>query len=234
MKRVGVKRTFEEQVQYHLDDGRAPEFIDTQTGRVQLARFLIDKILAKDLPQRPLQFVELGCGAGDITGPYSLARPKIVNELPLTWRAERPSDRELDMLVRVDDQISVFGVDVTPMAKVACARRWPAMEFHLGPVEEVEPRECDLLVMTEFLEHVADPEAIVRAWLPKAKWAIIGHPLDEPDPPIEPGHIWSYTRDDWRRWFKLGGHQIWEEFRFPMSGWDAAILGHSSRVLKPL
>lgn len=205
MKRVGVNRSFEEQVQYHLDDGRAPEFIVTQRDRVQLARFLVDKIIDKEWFVPCPTIVELGCGAGDISGPYA-----------------------------TDDRRRVIGYDVTPAAEEACNTRWPRMEFHLQPVEEVEPLDCDILVMTEFLEHVEDPEKIVRAWLPKARWAVIGHPLDEPDPPIEPGHIWSYTREDWRAWFKMGGHQWREEFRFPMGPWDAMILGHSSRVLKPL
>lgn len=153
--------------------------------------------------------MELGCGAGDISGSYARAS------------ADGPERR-------------VVGYDVTEAAEVACAYRYPAMEFHRQPVEEVEPLDCDILVMTEFLEHVADPETIVRGWLPKARWAVIGHPLDEPDPPIEDGHIWSYTREDWRAWFKMGGHHRHEEYRFPMGPYDAMILGRSSRVLKPL
>lgn len=200
MKRVGEARTFEQQIQYHLDDGRAPWFIDTQRGRTELARFLVQKILNDIGGDKTI--VELGCGAGDITGPWSRYN-------------------------------HVVGYDVTPEAQRSCAERWPDMEFHLQPVEQVEPFECDILVMTEFLEHVDNPVSIVQGWLPKAKWSIIGHPLNEPDPPIEPGHVWSYTRDDWRRWFTLGGHRWHEEFRFPMGGWDEMILGHGQRVLKP-
>jgi trans-aconitate methyltransferase len=201
MQRLGV-RDYQQQIQYHLDDGRAPEFDKGQPGRVDLARFLIDKILKKDLTRRPLKFVELGCGAGDITGPYS-------------------------------GEIEVHGYDVTPMAQETCNRRWPEMNFHLQPVEEVEPYECDLLVLCEFLEHVDDPIKIVSDWLPLAKWAVIGHPLNEPDPPFEPGHIWSYTLDDWHHWFELGGHHIWERFLFPMGYWDNMVMGHSCRTDQP-
>lgn len=231
MNRVGQARNFDEQIQYHLDDGRAPEFDVGQPGRVQLARFLIDKILKKDLPERPIQIIELGCGAGDISGPYSGER-YIVSDA-FRRRSWHTGDN-ISVTATIDAGINVFGVDVTPMAQETCARRWPDMEFHLGPVEQLEPRECDILVMTEFLEHVDNPVSIVQKWLPLAKWSIIGHPLNEPDPPIEPGHIWSYTRDDWRRWFALGGHHVWEEFRFPMGGWDEMILGHGERVLMPL
>lgn len=197
MRRVGQARTFDEQIAYHLANGRAPEFDKGQPGRVSLARFLIDKIIAVD--DKVESIVELGCGAGDISGPYTRS-------------------------------FRVNGYDITPAAQAACNERWPRMDFHLEPVEHVTPYETGIIVLTEFLEHVDNPVSIVQKWLPLARWAVIGHPLDEPDPPIEPGHIWSFTRDDWRRWFALGNHQWQEEFRFPMGGWDAMILGHSRRI----
>jgi hypothetical protein len=216
-------RTLDEQIDYHLRDGRAPEFDKGQPGRIALARFLVDKILDKNLTRRPLTFVELGCGAGDITGPYSKARAKVLTLDEATGETQ----------IQLDRGITVHGYDVVPMAQETCARRWPAMEFHLGRVEDAEPIECDLLVMCEFLEHVDDPITIVNRWLPLAKWAIIGHPLNEPSPPYETGHIWSYTRTDWESWFEMGGHHIWERFEFPMGYYDAMILGHSCRMDQP-
>ena len=196
MIRVGRERNFTQQIDYHLADGRAPWFIETQTGRIELARFLIDKIIREHEGYPRLKVVELGCGAGDISGP-------------------------------LNKDHNVIGFDVTAAAEEACRERWPRMAFRRQPVEDVAPFESDILVMTEFLEHVIDPVSIVKSWLPLARWAVIGHPLHEPDPPIEPGHIWSYTRTDWRHWFELGDHQWWEEFRFPLGVYDEMILGHS-------
>lgn len=212
MRRLGARSTAEA-IDYHLKRNHAPEFDAEQPGRIDLARFLIEKMLLKDLPRRPLRFVELGCGAGDITGPYSIPRRLV------TVRGEIDTEG-----------IEVHGYDMVPAAIEACERRFPQMVTHLEAVERAEPIDCDLLVMCEFLEHVTDPEAVVKAWLPRAKWAIVGHPLDEPDPPYEFGHNWSYSRDDWRRWFELGGHHVWEEFRFPMGYWDAMVMGHSCRL----
>lgn len=195
-------RSRQEQIDYHLRRNDAPEFDKGQPGRIDLARFFVDKILKKDLTRRPLKFIELGCGAGDITGPYS-------------------------------NDIEVHGYDVVPVARETCNRRWPNMQFHLGPVEEAEPQECDLLVMCEFLEHVDDPISIVQKWLPLAKWAIIGHPLNEPNPPYETGHIWSYTRRDWHNWFDMANHHVWERIEFPMGYYEAMVLGHSCRKDQP-
>lgn len=221
-------RTQQEQLDYHLRRNDTPNFEQGQPGRIALARFLVDKILKKDLLDRPLKFVELGCGSGDITGPYSQGRWQVEtasspDDVP--WDGHGSGDPEMV----IDRGIEVFGYDVVPQAAISVKERFPNMHIEIGPVEEVEPFECDLLVMCEFLEHVHDPWAIVKAWMPLAKWAIIGHPLDEPNPPYETGHIWSYTLGDWRAWFEETGHHVWERFLFPMGYYDNMVIGHGSR-----
>lgn len=219
----GGTRTFDSQREYHMADGRAINFEVGQAGRIDLARFLVEKILLKE-QGRPFRIVELGCGAGDISGPYSGS-----------GGGHQPSMASLDRIYTfprgmIDTLgIEVIGIDWVPAAADACRERWPGMTFLLSPVEEVEPMKCDLLVMCEFLEHVTSPLTIVEKWMPRARWAIIGHPLDEPDPPFEPGHCWSYNERDWAFWFEHTNHQVWEKFTFPMGGWERMIMGHSSR-----
>jgi hypothetical protein len=153
--------------------------------------------------------VELGCGAGDVSGPYAQGD---VFAFPRGY---------LDT-----GAIEVVGVDVVPIAKEKCEERWPGMKFILAPAETLTPMDCDILVMTEFLEHVADPLSLARLWMPHAKWAVIGHPMDEPDPPYEYGHAWSYSEEDWRQWFALAPMPIWEMFKFPMGYYENMIMGH--------
>lgn len=215
MKRIG-QRTEREALDYHLKRNDTPDFTAGQPGRIDLAHFLLEKILVKDLTRRPLKIIELGCGSGDVTGPFSLRDS--VYTMPRG---------EIDTY-----GIEVLGIDVVPQALHA-RDRFPDMDIIISPVEGVAPMECDILVMTEFLEHVIDPEKIVRDWLPLAKWAVIGHPLDEPDPPFEVGHNWSYTLQDWHRWFEMGGHHAWERFLFPMGWWDNMVMGHSCRTDQP-
>lgn len=213
MKPLHGGRTREFQHSYHLGRNDAPEFDQGQPGRIDLARFLIEKILVKDLRRRPLRIVELGCGAGDVTGPYSK------RELYNGPRGEI-----------LTTGIEVIGVDVVPVAKEKCNRRWPDMNFVLSPVEELEPVDCDILVMTEFLEHLADPIAVAERWMPHARWAVIGHPLNEPDPPYEHGHAWSYDMDDLHAWFAFGEMPIWEIFRFRMGYYDEMVMAHGGHL----
>lgn len=209
MKPLHGGRTEDWQIQYHLGRNDAPEFDKGQPGRIDLARFLVEKILWKDLRRRPLKIVELGCGAGDISGPYGEGWPYITPRGAIDTTG-----------------IEVHGYDVVPIAEQKCHERWPHMQFHLGKVEEQEPQDCDILIMCEFLEHVADPIRIAREWMPRARWAIIGHPLNEPDPPYEFGHCWSYTEEDWLNWFSFGPMPVWEKFVFPMGYFETMIMGH--------
>lgn len=212
MRALHGGRTREFQTEYHRGRNDAPEFDQGQPGRIDLARFFIEKMLVKDLTHRPLRIVELGCGAGDVTGPYSMGR-----------RYEIPRGS-------IDTKgVEVIGVDFVPIAAIKCAERWPGMTFLLSPVEDLTPVDCDLLVMTEFLEHVADPLAITDAWMPHARWALIGHPIDEPDPPYEHGHSWSYSLEDWAQWFGRYNFHIWERVLFPMGSYNTMVMGHGSR-----
>lgn len=206
-----------DQLAYHLGRNDAPEFDVGQPGRIDLARFFIEKMLLKDLTRRPLRIVELGCGSGDVTGPY----------------AGNGKEGPVYMFPRgtIDcKDIEVIGIDVVPVAAEKIGRRFPYMTSIVSPVEMLAPIDCDLLVMTEFLEHVTDPVKITSDWMPHARMALIGHPLDEPDPGYEHGHSWSYDDEDWLDWFRNNGFNVWERMHFPMGYWDRMVMGHGSNM----
>jgi hypothetical protein len=193
--------TGDEVIAYNLRDGgnAFSVFAETQPGRVTRARKHIRAIL--DRPdvdyEGPLIIMELGCGAGDISGPFS------------------------------NDHI-VTGFDVTPGAVRAARERFPRMTVIESKVEDQIPLLCDILVLTEFLEHVPEPMKIVKDWFPLAKYVVVGHPLNDPGG-NEPGHLWSYDLDDFRMWFKYGGHLLltWEEFS--EGSFPQMVLGHGIR-----
>lgn len=122
----------------------------------------------------------------------------------------------------------VLGFDVVPAAIAATRERYPLMNVKECIAEDQEPQECDILVMCEFLEHIDDPTAFVKAWMPLANYVVIGHPLvrDGHDPEV--GHVWAYYPDDFMSWFTLGGHRITQAWTFSM-GYEM-IIGWGERT----
>jgi len=126
------------------------------------------------------------------------------------------------------DEHAVEGIDVTPGAARAARQKWPRMKVAEIEIERVEPHPCDILVLCEFLEHITDPVGFVQAWLPLARYVVIGHPLvgDGSDP--EPGHPWAYYDTDFANWFPMGGHELRQAWEFPMGYW--MVIGWGERT----
>lgn len=123
----------------------------------------------------------------------------------------------------------VCGIDVVPAAVAATRKRWPNMTVLWAQAEDIEAVDCDILVLCEFLEHITEPVEFVQRWMPRAKHVVIGHPLNEPVPGWEPGHVWSYDYQDYLNWFSLGGHRIIETHLF--SGpFPEMVMGLGERI----
>jgi hypothetical protein len=122
----------------------------------------------------------------------------------------------------------VLGYDVVPAAVAATRERYPKMEVIECIAEDQEPQSCDILVLCEFLEHIDDPVALVKTWMPLAQYVVIGHPLVEDGWDPEEGHIWAYYPSDYDAWWPMGGHRMVESWTFPM-GYNM-IIGWGERV----
>jgi hypothetical protein len=198
--------TYEDIIAYNLRDGgnEFTEFEHGQPERVRKAREIIgvigdEMLFGKRGPsQSHAVIVEPGCSTGDISGYYSQWGHKVV------------------------------GIDVTPGAAAMARQKWPRMEVVESAVEDIEPMDCDILVMCEFLEHIVDPVAFVKAWMPKARFSVIGHPLVGVGHDPEPGHLWAYEPGDFEAWFAMGGHVMREAWTFEMAGYQMAI-GYGER-----
>jgi hypothetical protein len=123
----------------------------------------------------------------------------------------------------------VWGNDVVPAAVHEARKRWPRGEWDVGVAEDFRPRECDILVICEFLEHIHDPITFVKDWMPLARYSIIGHPLVGDDHDPEQGHFWAYDIGDFHRWFEMAGHEIIHQQPFKM-GRYYMILGVGRRT----
>jgi 2-polyprenyl-3-methyl-5-hydroxy-6-metoxy-1,4-benzoquinol methylase len=119
----------------------------------------------------------------------------------------------------------VLGVDCNPDAIKKARELYPKAVASVDVLEEIEPFPGDVLVLCEVLEHLNDPLAMVRKWLPKFKAAVISHPIDEPlDSGLSGGdHCWSVSEQDLRDWFTVGGYWLREAEIFPMGSYKIGL-----------
>jgi 2-polyprenyl-3-methyl-5-hydroxy-6-metoxy-1,4-benzoquinol methylase len=123
---------------------------------------------------------------------------------------------------------SVIGVECNQEAIILASKCWPLLSMN---TMSLQPEVCDVLVLCEFLEHIADPLELVRSWLPLAKQVIISHPLNgDIKRDLSAGeHQWSFGSVDFRNWFVIGGHSLEAEEVFPMGEYQI-ILGRGRNL----
>jgi 2-polyprenyl-3-methyl-5-hydroxy-6-metoxy-1,4-benzoquinol methylase len=123
---------------------------------------------------------------------------------------------------------SVFGVECNNQAIVLASKAWPKVSLN---TISLQPEVCDVLLLCEFLEHIAEPLELVRGWLPLAKQVIISHPLNgDIKRDLSGGeHQWSFDSVDFRNWFAIGGHSLEQEEVFSMGEYEI-ILGRGRNL----
>jgi len=143
-------------------------------------------------------------------------------------RIVEPACSAGDLAGYFSSEHEAIGCDIVPAAVEATRSRYPKMTVEQGKAEAWEPRMADILIMCEFLEHIADPIGFVSKWAPLARHMVISHPLvrDGFDPEV--GHFWAYYDEDFRNWFPLGGHRLvhWTGFKM---GYEM-IVGRGDRA----
>jgi len=156
----------------------------------------------------------------------------ILSEMgPGRYRIIEPGCSAGDIGGHFSTEHEVIGYDVVPAAVAATHERYPEMSVTQAIIEDIEPTACDILVLCEFLEHIDDPVAFVKAWMPLARFVVIGHPLVKDGWDPEEGHIWAYYPEDFAAWFPMGRHKLGEAWTFQMGyemviGWGELVDGH--------
>ena len=129
----------------------------------------------------------------------------------------------------------VLGVDANKKAIEKARERFPAALFSSASIADVPPRQCHLLILCEVLEHLADPMAIVRAWLPLVKYAVISFPLNESELfnngyDLSAGeHQWSFTAEDLGDFLSAGQHELIESEEYALGSYRC-IIARSRRM----
>jgi hypothetical protein len=155
---------------------------------------------------------------------------RILDECPMPATIWELGCGSADISGAFSNTHQVHGVDVVPVAGEIIGERFPQMDFQLARVEDIEPQDSDVLILTEVLEHLTDPVKVTSDWMPRAEWSVIGHPLVGDAADDEPGHRWAYQLFDFYGWFSENRHQLLECFQFRMGPYPDMVIGVGHRV----
>ena len=123
---------------------------------------------------------------------------------------------DISGMISMGHKVKVW--EVSPKCIEYIARTYPWIEIHAEDIETATPIDSDLIILCEILEHLSDPNEVVRKWLPKAKYALISSPLrGDLEVDLSGGeHCWSFDPEDFDNFVKIGGHQIMDQTSFAM------------------
>jgi SAM-dependent methyltransferase len=129
---------------------------------------------------------------------------------------------------------NVTGYDASPAAALRAQQRFPWMEVKVCDIQKLEPFDCDLLILTEVLEHLCDPMAFCEAWLPRARFAVLSCPLNGDisgnGDTSGKSHIWSVEPEDFKTMLRTGGRVLRHLEEFDMGNCYHIGLGASELV----
>lgn len=163
------ERTDIEGMEHHAKNPVRVYTEDLQHDRIRRSVAMAQKVLAT-FPPGQMKFVyELGCGTGDICGQLK------------------------------GDYVTGWDCNEACILHARERWKWEGANFYVGNIEKIGPFPVhgtgDLLILCETLEHLSDPLAFVRKWLPHFETVLISHPIDGDIHGDHSGgdHQWSYT-----------------------------------------
>ena len=184
------KRSADQALLHHQQlDARVYAEDAIQKDRIARAR----KLLA-DVAILPGQIVELGCGTGDISGPFSETHQVYgfdCNEGAIQKAAER-------FPLGHWSKANIADMFVLPTDTLVLCEVLEHLENPMKLVEEWGPKAKAILI-----SHPINGD--------------LDHDLSGGD------HQWSYDLDDFIRWFTVAGHVLTQVESFPMGGYQVAI-----------
>lgn len=160
-------------------------------------------------------------------------RPRYSDEeLHEIYKVPHNHNAWIDHKVRVQVTLGIAALyqDAESVADLSCGDSWivsnlPMKDKYLGdyapgypicgPIEETLDQipPVDLFVCSETIEHLDDPDLVLRKIRTKAKHLVLSTPSNEPNPSPNPEHYWG--------WDEKGVRSMLED-----SGWKPDVFSH--------
>jgi len=120
----------------------------------------------------------------------------------------------------------VHAWEISPQCVEFITRNYPWVQIHAEDIETAKPINSDLLILCEILEHLTDPNELVKKWLPEARYAVISSPLKgDLTGDLSGGeHVFSFEDEDFQNFVKLGGHEVLQQGDFQMGQYRIKML----------
>lgn len=166
--------------EFHAYRARAPHLEQPfHRQRLVYAAYLVER--AAELSGRPVTVSDLGCGDGGL----------------------------LALLAKLDAVDSAWGYDFAPANPAGWVERGVKAELlDVFGDDRDQVRFGDVTVMTEVLEHLADPHAAVRWAGEHSRWLVCSSPWPETPDQHDECHAWAWDMPGYRALVEQGGWQV--------------------------
>jgi SAM-dependent methyltransferase len=240
MKRL-IERTAAECFEKHSGIPlRIYEGDEHQDLRVQCARFSIQRILEIIDKKERLDMGEtaaIGIMAPHGGGPGNVTQSrKFIGKLLGEKINNGPSHKRVNIIelgCGTGDISGFFswghsvkGYEASTKAALEAQRRFNWMDVEVCDIQTLPPEDCDLLIMCEILEHVDDPKALVKKWLPHAKFAVVSSPVDgDVQGDMSGGeHSWSFGPGELEGMLIEAGHTVLDATSVPTGAYTVRVV----------
>ena len=173
---------------YH--DRPVSDHIHESGHRERLLRCLADVAFLFDIDKQSRSMTDLGCGNGGLMWEFSKRFP----DSP-TW-----------------------GYELSPLAVQYGKDHYRVDITHIDFVNALDDqlRFGDVIVMSEVLEHLIDPVAMLKRLRGRSRWIVASCPSQEDDKQHYEFHLWAWDMGSFLRMFEKLGYQVILHYSTPL------------------
>jgi len=127
------------------------------------------------------------------------------------------------LLSLIHNEVAAWGYDFAPANAAGWAERGvTAFAFDVFGPERDKANLGDIVVVTEVLEHLADPHGVVKWIGQNSQFIVASSPWGERPGAHDPCHAWAWNRSGYAALIESGGYEV---LRHDLVGPFQVILG---------